>query len=278
MTQQSEVVAFQGERGAYSEAAAVSYFGPSISPLPCESFDLIFERVTSGEADKGVIPIENSLAGSIHRNYDLLLRFDLAIVGEIQFRVAHQLMVLPGVKPADVQHVYSHPQALAQCERSIKTHFPAAEIVPAYDTAGSAKMLLEQNNTAGAAIASLRAAEIYGLDILNKDFEDDPQNYTRFLVISREPVVPQAEAKTSIVFAMANVPGALFKSMAAFALRDIDLTKIESRPLQGEPWRYFFYLDFIGGQHHPNCQNALNNLREMTSFMRVLGSYPRGVK
>ena len=273
----SEVVAFQGERGAYSEAASVNYLGPAITPLPCESFDLIFDRVTAGAADKGIIPVENSLAGSIHRNYDLLLRYNLFIVGEVQLRVAHQLMVLPGVSMADIRQVYSHPQALAQCERSIRTHLPHAEVVPTYDTAGSAKMLLEQNITTGAALASRRAAEIYGLDILKPDFEDNPENYTRFLLIGREPVKPAGEAKTSIVFSVESVPGSLFKTMAVFALRDIDLTKIESRPLQGQRWRYFFYIDFIGSQDEPRCRNALNNLQEMADFVRVLGSYPRGV-
>lgn len=277
MSQKQQIIAFQGERGAYSEAAAVSHFDPSIEPLPCESFEIVFDEVTAGRADKGIVPIENSLAGSIHRNYDLLLRYDLIIVGEIQLRIAHQLMVLPGVKEADIQNIYSHPQALAQCEHSINTHFSKAKLAPTYDTAGSAKMLRQKNITTGAAIASQRAAEIYEMDILRKDFEDNPENYTRFLIIGREAVVPEGESKTSIVFSMDNVPGALFKSMAVFALRDIDLSKIESRPLQGKRWQYLFYLDFVGSQHQTHCQNALNNLQEITSYFRVLGSYPRGV-
>ena len=269
--------AFQGERGAYSEAAAVKYFGPEIEPVPCESFEEIFERVTAGDVSRGIIPVENSLAGSIHRNYDLLLRYDLSIVGEVQLRIAHQLMVLPGVKAKQIKRICSHPQGLAQCEGSITRHFPRVERVSTYDTAGSAKMLREENMTDAAAIASKRAAEIYGMDIIYPDFEDNPENYTRFLVISKESIEPAEEAKTSIVYAMDNVPGALFKSMAVFALRDIDLTKIESRPLQGKRWQYFFYLDFIGSQHQSHCRNALNNLQELTSFLRVLGSYPRGV-
>lgn len=277
MSEKKLIVAFQGERGAYSEAAAVKHFGSDIEPLPCEAFEVIFESVTSGQADRGIIPVENSLAGSIHRNYDLLLRYDLTIVGEVQLRIAHQLMVLPGVTTADIRRVHSHPQALAQCERNLTKYFPDAEIVSTYDTAGSAKMLREENIRDGAAIASQRAADIYEMDILHPDLEDNPENYTRFLIISREPVVPPAEAKTSIVYSMANMPGALFKSMAVFALRDIDLTKIESRPLQGQRWQYFFYVDFVGSQHQMHCQNALSNLQEMTSFLRVLGSYPRGV-
>jgi prephenate dehydratase len=207
----------------------------------------------------------------------LLLRYELSIVGEVQHQVIHQLMVLPGVKESDIRHIYSHPQALAQCEHSITEHFPHVERVATYDTAGSAKILREQNLTDAAAIASARAAEIYDMQILRPDFEDDPENYTRFLIISREPLAPQGEAKTSIVYAMANRPGVLFKTLAVFALRDIDLTKIESRPLRGQRWQYFFYVDFLGSQHEPHCQNALNNLKELTTYLRVLGSYPRRV-
>jgi len=270
-------VAFQGERGAYSEAAAVEYFGPDIKPVPCRSFEEIFERVSAAEVERGIIPIENSLAGSIHRNYDLLLRYKLNIVGEVQLRIAHQLMVLPGVKAKDIKRICSHPQGLAQCEGSITRHFPHVQRLSTYDTAGSAKMLREDAMTDAAAIASKRAAEIYKMDILYPDFEDNPENYTRFLIISRKAAEPEGEAKTSIVYAMENVPGALFKSMAVFALRDIDLTKIESRPLRGKRWQYFFYLDFIGSQQQTHCRNALNNLQEITSYLRVLGSYPRGV-
>ena len=277
MSQNNLSVAFQGEPGAYSEAAAISYFGESTTTIPCEVFEQIFDAVTTGKAERGLIPVENTLGGSIHRNYDLLLRYDLSIIGEIQHRVAHQLMVLPGVKAEDIKQVYSHPQALAQCEHSITKYFPNAERVVAYDTAGSAKILREEGLTEAAAIASARAAKLYEMDILYPDFEDNPENYTRFLAISRDVVVPQGDVKTSIVYALDNSPGVLFKSLAAFALRDIDLTKIESRPLQGKRWEYFFYVDFIGSQHDQHCQNALNNLQEMTTYFRVLGSYPQDI-
>ncbi|RME47865.1 MAG: prephenate dehydratase, partial [Caldilineae bacterium] len=267
-------VAFQGERGAYSEAAAAEFFGDTAEMLPCPDFDTVFESVTHGQADRGVLPVENSLAGSIHRNYDLLLRYDLSIVGEVQIPIAHQLIALPGVSLPDIQKVYSHPQALAQCEHSLNRLLPGVERVASYDTAGSVKMLKEQNITNAAALASARAAAIYGMNILQPDMQDNPENYTRFVVVSREPVVPQGEAKTSIVFAMENVPGSLFKCLAVFALRDIDLTKIESRPLQGKRWQYFFYIDFIGSLHEERCRNALNHLQEITSFFKVLGSYP----
>jgi prephenate dehydratase len=177
----------------------------------------------------------------------------------VQIRIAHHLIAFPGVSLTDLRRVYSHPQALAQCEHSLDELLPDVERVATYDTAGSVKMLREENIRDGAAIASRRAAEIYELPVLRDDLEDNPENYTRFLVLSQEPITPKGAVKTSIVFSMDNVPGALFKSLAVFALRDIDLTKIESRPLQGKPWQYFFYIDFAGSSHE------------------VLGSYPREV-
>jgi prephenate dehydratase len=271
-------VAFQGERGAYSEAAAVTFFGDSVQPVPYNDFDSVFEAVTTGQVDRGVLPVENSLAGSIHRNYDLLLRHELFIVGEVQIPIAHQLIALPGVTLKDVKKVYSHPQALAQCEHSITRILPQTERVVTYDTAGSVKMIKEQNITDGAGLASQRAADIYEMHIIQPDMQDDAENYTRFVVVAREPVVPTTgEVKTTIVFSMDNIPGSLFKSLAVFALRDIDLTKIESRPLQGKRWQYFFYIDFIASQNEERGRNALNHLQEITSYLKVLGSYPRSV-
>ena len=269
-------VAFQGERGAYSEAAAVAFFGEEIIPVPCESFDKVFTQVEAGESDYGVVPIENSLAGSIHRNYDLLLRYELFIVGELNLRVAHHLIALPGVNLEDVKRVYSHPQALAQCEQSLAA-LGDVEKVPTYDTAGSVAMLKDRGIYDGAAIASRRAVEIYGMGILASDFEDNSQNYTRFLVLHPQEVVPQGPAKTSIVFSVENKAGVLFKCLSVFALRDIDLTKIESRPLQGRPWEYFFYLDFAGSMQEERCRRAINHLQEITTFFRNLGSYPRAM-
>jgi prephenate dehydratase len=277
MSNHSLRVAFQGERGAYSEAAAVAFFGDSVQPIPHNDFDSIFEAVTDNQADRGVLPVENSLAGSIHRNYDLWLRYELSIVGEVQIPIAHQLIALPGVTLADVKKVYSHPQALAQCEQSLNKLLPHAERVVTYDTAGSIKMLKEENINDGAGLASQRAADIYGANILQANMQDDAENYTRFVVVAREPIVPEGEAKTSIVFSIENQPGSLFKGLAVFALRDIDLTKIESRPLQGKRWQYLFYIDFAGSQYEEHCRNALNHLQEITTFFKLLGSYPRGV-
>lgn len=267
-------IAFQGEHGAYSEQAVFDYFG-EVESLPCESFDAVFEAVNTGRSEAALIPIENSLAGSIHQNYDLLLRNDLRIVGEYLLRVRHCLIALPGVKKADIKKAISHPQALGQCAGYLRKRGIQAEAV--YDTAGSVKMLKESGARDTAGVASRRAAEIYGMQILEEGIEDNAENYTRFLAIQKEAVVPAAlsEAKTSIVFTLKNQPGSLFKAMSVFALRDIDLTKIESRPLQGKPWEYLFYVDFIGSAEEERSKRALDHLSEYALTLRVLGSYAR---
>ncbi len=265
-------VSFQGEPGAYSEQAVFNYFG-KVETVPCESFDAMFDAVVSGKSDAALAPIENSLAGSIHQNYDLLLRHDLHIVGEYFLRVQHCLIVNPGVKMEDIKKAISHPQALGQCAGYLRGHGIKPEQV--YDTAGSVKMLKESGARDVAAIASKRAAELYGMQILQEGIEDNAENYTRFLAVGRESTVPEKEAKTSIVFTLKNVPGSLFKAMSVFALRDIDLTKIESRPLQGSPWEYLFYIDFIGAVHEETTRRALDHLGEYAVMLRVLGSYPR---
>ncbi|MBM3125874.1 MAG: prephenate dehydratase [Chloroflexi bacterium] len=265
-------VAFQGEAGAYSEQAVFNYFG-KLEILPCESFDDVFDAVISARCDLALIPIENSLAGSIHQNYDLLLQHNLHIVGEYFLRVQHCLIAMPGVKKRDIRKAISHPQALGQCAGYLRSHGIRAE--QAYDTAGSVKMLKESGARNTAAIASRRAAELHGLQILEEGIEDNAENYTRFLAVGRESVAPGEDAKTSIVFTLKNQPGSLFKALSVFALRDIDLTKIESRPLQGKPWEYLFYIDFAGSAEDPIAQKALDHLGEYAVMLRVLGSYPR---
>lgn len=273
-------VSFQGEPGAYSEQAVFNYFG-DVETVPCESFDMMFDSVVSGKSDFALAPIENSLAGSIHQNYDLLLRHDLHIVGEYLLRVQHCLIAMPGVKKEDIKKAISHPQALGQCAAYLRNLGVKPETV--YDTAGSVKILKESGARDTAAIASRRAAEIYGMQIIEEGIEDDAENYTRFLAVGRESVIPAAlseskdegEAKTSIVFTLKNQPGSLFKAMSVFALRDIDLTKIESRPLQGKPWEYLFYVDFIGSINDDVSRRALDHLGEYAVTVRVLGSYPR---
>jgi prephenate dehydratase len=265
-------VSFQGEPGAYSEQAVFNYFG-QVETVPCESFDTMFDSVLSGKSDAALAPIENSLAGSIHQNYDLLLRHDLHIVGEYLLRVRHCLIAMPGAKKEEIKKAISHPQALGQCAGYLRNLGIKPEQV--YDTAGSVKMLKESGAMDVAAIASKRAAELYGMQILEEGIEDNPENYTRFLAIQKESVIPEGEAKTSIVFTLKNVPGSLFKAMSVFALRDLDLTKIESRPLQGKPWEYLFYIDFIGSAQDETVKRALEHLGEYALMLRVLGSYPR---
>jgi prephenate dehydratase len=271
------IVAFQGEAGAYSELAAIEYFSIPIETQPRHAFEDVFASVSESHATHGIIPIENSLAGSIHRNYDLMLHNDLHIVGEYHLRVNHCLLALPGVQLEDIRRIHSHPQALAQCAERLQRM--GVGIVPEYDTAGSARLLCDRDDRQAGALASRRAAEVYRLDILDEAMEDNPMNFTRFLVLARHPMtlspVQSSDFKTSIVFSLHNRPGALFRAMGVFALRDIDLTKIESRPIPGSPWEYMFYIDFAGNIGERNCQRALEHLQESATYFRVLGSYPR---
>lgn len=267
-------VAYQGERGAYSEQAALALFGKEIDLAPSATFDAVFSAVEDGTCDRGVIPVENSLAGSIHRNYDLLLTHDLYIVGEYNLRVSHCLIAHPGVELTDIRRVYSHPQALAQCEQSLR-ELGEVEVIATHDTAGSVRLIKEQGLDHAAAIAGEGAAALYGMAILQREFEDERVNYTRFVALGREAVTPEGESKTSLAFAGKNEPGLLFRCLSAFALRNIDLTKIESRPIRGVPWEYVFYLDFSGGTGDEHCRRAVEQLREMATFVRVFGSYPR---
>ena len=268
-------VAFQGEPGAFSGEAARKLLGHEVELIPCETFEKMFAEVESGSSDYCLAPIENSLFGSVHQNYDLLLKHSLSIVGETNLRIIHNLIAAPGTKIDDVKRVYSHPVALGQCRRFLSGR-PEMRPVAAYDTAGSVKMIMESREAGAAAIASAAAAEVYGARILAPGIEDDQVNFTRFLLLAREDAcaeTPPDADKTSIVFSLENRTGSLYRAMAVFALRDIDLMKIESRPLIGRPWEYSFYLDFIGAQTEPRVRNALQNLREFATSVKVLGSY-----
>ena len=278
-------IAFQGETGAYSEEAALALY-PAAQTRPFPSFESAFEAVESGAADRAVLPIENSLFGSVHQNYDLLREHDLRIVGEVQLRIKHQLLAIVGSSIEKITHVFSHPQALGQCQRFIKEHLPHVEVIPAYDTAGAAKKIAQEGNTTHAAIASRAAAAEYGLSTLASDIESNHENYTRFLALSKTSSDSHiglgssgtgGEIKTSLLYAQReNLPGGLFKSLAVFALRDIDLYKIESRPLIGSPGKYIFYLDLKGHQEDERVKNALHHLQEIAAFVKVLGSYRSG--
>jgi len=279
--EQSPKIAFQGARGAFSEDAVRQLLGTNIQSVACRTFEEMFAAVSSGAADAAAVPIENSLAGSVHKNYDLLMEHDLTIIGETNVRIVHHLIAPRGVSLSQLRRVYSHPVALAQCERFLRAN-PQLEVCPAYDTAGSVKMVVDANTGEDAAIAGATAAAVYSADIVAESIEDNPQNFTRFLLLCRPDhassittTVKPGQRKTSIVFRVANKPGGLFRSLAAFALRDIDLTKIESRPIEGRPWEYSFYLDLIGDQIEPHVERALANLAELAESVRVLGSYGR---
>ena len=266
-------IAYQGEPGAFSEAAALA-FDPSTDTRPCETFDEVFAVVAAGQATHGILPIENSVGGSIHRNYDLLLEHELPIVAEVEHAVAHHLLALPGTGLSDVRRVYSHPQALAQCERFLR-RLTGVEIVATYDTAGSAKLIRDGGLRDAAALASARAAEVFGLQTLATDVQDYAHNVTRFLIVSRSATPLGEPDKTSVVFTLGDEPGALFKALSVFALRGIDLTKLESRPVRGRPWEYFFYADLAAARQDFACARALVHLAEFTRGVRTLGSYPR---
>jgi prephenate dehydratase len=267
------VVAFQGELGAFSHHAAHKIFGANIKPKPCFAFDDVFESVAGKSADFAVIPIENTLAGSIHQNFDLLARHSLDVIAETSLRVKHNLIAHPRVTLSQIQQIYSHPSALEQCKRLLRK-LKKIEKFSFYDTAGSVKFIRERGLRKAAAIASEDAAQIYGMKILRRGIEDDPENYTRFLALARRGRSPRAGTKTSIVFGLKNEPGVLFKALSVFALRSIDLTKIESRPIRGKPWQYLFYLDLKSDIRSRECFNALRHLRELAPYFKVLGSYP----
>lgn len=309
-------VAFQGERGAYSEQAAFELLGrEGVECVPFVSFDDAFSATMSGETDMYLAPIENSLGGAVHANYDLQFQHNLFVIAEYELRVRHCLLALPGTKKEDVTKVMSHPQALAQCDAYIKALGVAREI--GYDTAGSAKMVSQDKLVGTAAICSELSAEYYGLDVLDHGIEDDDTNWTRFILLRKEPVrVPFGmPCKTSIVFTLEDSAGSLFKALGCFSMRNIDLVKVESRPckphvikklerlsfsiggcllapsLYNSPerskskdasernagaFRYLFYMDFLASLEDPNTMNALRNLQELTTFFRMLGCYPRG--
>jgi len=280
--------AYQGVPGAYSEMAALAaYEGCDL--VPCDQFEEAFEAVQSWLVNRAVLPVENSLGGSIHRNYDLLLRHRLHIVGEVNLPVSHCLMAPPGTKKEDLKRVLSHPQALAQCENYLEALGVVREATA--DTAGAALTISQEGLKLTGAVASVRAAELYGMEVLDRNIQDDPNNVTRFIALARTPNPPKPGQvlKTSIVFALQDGPGVLFKALSCFALRDIDLTKIESRPMRSMPFlsvvdkhggcaekrfQYLFYVDFKASMADVHAQNALSHLEEMTTYLRVLGCYP----
>jgi len=266
-------VAFPGELGSFSHHASRKVLGSRIDPFSCRAFEDVFEAVARKKAEIAVIPIENTLAGSIYKNYDLLAQYSLEVIAETSLRVEHNLIAHPGVSLRQIKQVYSHPAALEQCARLLR-RLKSIEKVAYYDTAGSVKHVRDRKLRSAAAIASEDAARIYGMKILRRGIEDDPANYTRFLALARRKLFPRGGSKTSIVFGLKNEPGVLFKALSVFALRNIDLTKIESRPIRGAPWEYLFYLDLQINVKSRECVNALRHLRELAPYLKILGSYP----
>jgi prephenate dehydratase len=284
-------VAIQGERGSFSHEAAEQML-PRCTIIPCTRSAEVFDRVQHASVAAAVIPIENSLAGTVAEHADLLLTHEIFIQAEFLLRIVHNLIAAPGVKLNALRKVFSHPVALDQC-RNFFRHHPRIEPVPFYDTAGSVKHVVTHRLPDAAGIASRHAAREYSGKILQAGIEDDKRNYTRFFLIRKSAVktgiapqkgipasasgyqrlIPHGANKTSIAFKVKNVPGALFKSLSVFALRDISLSKIESRPLRGRPWEYVFYVDFLRGDDEP-ARNALRHLSEVADFVKVLGIYP----
>jgi prephenate dehydratase len=279
-------IAFQGEHGAYSEEAIFKQFGREVKTVPAVSIHEVFDLTEAGEVDLGVVPVENSVEGSINETYDMLLSSDLTVVGEVVLRVVHCLIALRAAKLEGIRVVYSHPQALAQC-RNFVTSLGVDPIVT-YDTAGSVKMIKEKRLKGAAAIAGERAAAIYGLKVLKKGIEDYSTNSTRFLIVSREPAAEREGgggrpsqrgvsrgSKTSLIFAVPHTPGSLYHALEVFARAKINLTKIESRPTKERPWEYYFFVDFEGRRDDRKVAGVLTELAAKTAFLKVLGSYPR---
>jgi prephenate dehydratase len=266
-------VAFQGEPGAYSEMAAFHYF-PTAALLPAKSFQNVFESLESGKVDFAVVPIENSIEGSVNETHDLLLVTNMTVCGEIYQKIRHCLIVNPGADDSKIRSVYSHPQALAQCRAYLQKK--NLEPIATYDTAGAVKMIQQTGMVEAAAIASKRAADLYGMRICEESIEDKKNNYTRFLVLSKAQSKPTGNDGTSIIFSVKHIPGALFSILEEFASRRINLTKIESRPTKEVPWEYNFYVDFEGHSSEKEIKDLIGAIRKKTTFVKLLGSYKRG--
>ena len=263
-------VSFQGERGAYSEAASVSFFGDEVNTIPCSTFADALKNTENDTSDYSVLPVENSLEGSVGESNDLLLSTKLNVVGEIYHRIHHCLIGTGSI--GDVDTVYSHPQALGQCRQFIQKN--SLKTIPSYDTAGSVKIIKDLNQNSAACIASSNAAKIFDVPVIQEGVEDNANNYTRFLVLSKEKNGKIERSKTSIIFSVKHESGALYRIINEFYQYKVNLTKIESRPNKDTPWEYNFYVDFEGHVDSPSIKEMLEKLRDNSSFLKILGSYP----
>ena len=267
------IVAFQGEHGAYSEEAIHRQFGEDTETLPCETFAAVFEAIQRGKATHGIVPVENALTGTVPQIYDLLMEYDFRAQAEILLPIEHHLLAPPGTTLEDIRRVKSHPQALAQCADTLRRR--GWEPVATYDTAGAARELAQNPEPNTAAIASVFAGKMHQLETLEVGVEDDPgNNSTRFFAVGVEDAPRRDPSKTSLVFAVRHRPRALYDCLGAFALRNINLTKIESHPMRGRPWQYWFYLDFEGHWRDPGAEAAMVDLLRQASMVKMLGSYP----
>jgi prephenate dehydratase len=268
-------ISFQGERGAYSEQAGFAFFGRDVETLPQKTIGLVFDAVERGDADYGILPVENSVAGNIYETYDNLIEREVRIAGETYLRIHHFLIGIDGSSIERIERIYSHPQAIEQCRKFLASL--NAELVPTYDTAGSVRLIKEMEDATAVAIAGEAAADAYGLKILKRNIEDYQENITRFIVISRETIAPQEGCKSSIVFSVEDRPGSLCRALKIFSDRNINLTKIESRPVRGRPWEYMFIADLEGHAELEPVSTALRELESSSNFMKLLGSYKKGV-
>ncbi len=270
-------VAYQGEQGAYSEDAVAVVFGDGVEPLPCLEFRDTFEAVDTGTATHAVLPVENSIEGTVAQVNDLLLEHDLSVTAEVIVTVDHCLITNRKTRLEDVRVVYSHPQALGQCRRFLARH-PEWKQIPAYDTAGSVKMVHDRGRRDEAAIASRRSAILYGMKVLAEGIQTDHENYTRFFVLEKHPRSAKGADKTSIAFVAKNVPGSLHRCLGEFATRGINLTKLESRPRRARPWNYVFYADLEGSMEDPRVREAVGALVTTAGFVKVFGSYRKAAQ
>ena len=263
--------AFQGEKGSYSHEACERYFGSNFAVRPFRTLREVFHAVEGRQRMFGVVPVENSYEGSINETYDLLANTTLKVCGEVQVRVRHCLIAKPGTKASEITTVYSHPQALAQCAKYLRAH--KMEAVPTYDTAGSVKLVRAMRSRKAAAIASKRAAELHSMQVIGEGIEDSDVNYTRFLILGKKIAPRSGNDKTSIILGVEHKPGSLYRALSVLSRRRINLTKIESRPVKNTPWQYYFYVDFHGHIRDKSCREALRDLAERSTFVKILGSY-----
>ena len=265
-------VAYLGPPATHTHLAAIKHFGSSVRAVPENSLQDIFEAVEREKTNFGVVPIENSIEGSVDPTLDFFVDFDVKICGEILSRISHDLLSKTG-EANDIQKIYSHPQALGQCRQWLRKNLPNIPLLETVSTAKAAKIAGE--DVASAAIANTLAGQFYGLKAVTSQIEDYSQNYTRFLVLSRKSRNPTGKDKTSLLFSISHTPGSLFQALEAFSKKEINLTKIESRPFKGRPWEYIFFLDFEGHAEDPNIDEAMTTLKKNSLFVKFLGSYPR---